>query len=111
MRLGLWPTTSRFSLVAVLLEEFLEVFEGGGGGQAGGLQDGRLVAGLGADEGGGLEAALEGARDDEIELYVHRVQDLRELQAVAFAVFVEGALYVEDRVWAAGSGTGVAKDK
>ena len=47
--------------IGALAEELLEVFEGGFGGERGGVQDLGLVAGLGADEGGGLEAALEGA--------------------------------------------------
>ena len=92
-------------------QELLEVFEGGRRGESGGLQDGGLVAGLGTDEGGRLEAAFEWARDDEVELYVHCIQHLRELKAVALAFFIEGALYVEHGVQATGNCTGVTKDK
>ena len=71
-----------------------------------------LVAGLGADEGGGLQAALERAGDDEVELYLQCVQYMGELEAVALAVFVEGAF--ERRgvgFWRAGAGAGVAEDE
>jgi len=44
-----------------IAEKLLEVFEGGVGGEGGGVQDLGFVAGLGADQGGGLEAAFEGA--------------------------------------------------
>ena len=68
VRLGLWPTTSRFSRLRESLEEFLELFEGGVGGEGVGVEDVGLVAGLGADQRGGLQAALERAGDDEVEL-------------------------------------------
>jgi hypothetical protein len=54
----------------VVAEELLEVSEGGFWSEGSGLQDPGFVAGLGADERCGLEAALEGARDDEVELDV-----------------------------------------
>ena len=95
----------------MVAQELLEVFEGGRRGESGGLQDGRLVTGLGADEGGGLEAALERTRDDEVELYVHCIQHLRELEAVALAFLIERALYVEHGAQATGTCTGVTKDK
>ncbi len=93
------------------LEELLEVFEGGFGGERVGGQDLGFVAGLGADERGGLEAALEGAGDDEVELDVQGVQDVRELETVLLAFFIEGALEVECRIRAPQTGTGVSKDK
>jgi hypothetical protein len=74
------------------VEELLEVLLGGLGGEGIGEEDLRLVAGFGAYEGGGLEAALEGARDDEIEVYLQCIQHMCELKAVSFAFFVEGAL-------------------
>ncbi len=55
-------------VAAALVEEFLEVLQGGFGGEAVGEQDLGFVAGLGADEGGGLQAAFERAGDDEVEL-------------------------------------------
>ena len=61
-----------------------------------------FVAGLGADEGGGLEAALERAGDDEVELNVQRVQDVSELEAVLLAFLVERALEVEEWIGARG---------
>ena len=75
------------------------------------MQDAGFVAGLGADERRGLQAALERAGDDEVELDLQRVEDMRELKAVALAVFVERTLDVEQRIGAAGSGAGVAKDE
>lgn len=95
----------------VLVEELLEVGQGGGGGEGAGEQDLGLVAGLGAEERGGLEAALEGARDDEIELDLEVGDDVRELEAVALAVAVEGSFDVEEGVGPAGAGTGMAKDE
>ena len=61
VRLGLWPTTRRFSRFGALAEKLLEVFEGGVGGERSGVQDLGFVAGFGADERCGLEAALERA--------------------------------------------------
>ncbi len=98
-------------VAAALEEELLEVLLGGLGGEGVGEQDLGLVAGLGADEGGGLEAALEGARDDEIELYLQCIQDVREMEAVAFAVFVEGAFEVEEGIFAADACAGVAENE
>ena len=59
--------------IGALAEELLKIFQGGLGGERGGVQDLGFVAGLSADERGGLEAALEGAGDDEVELDVQRV--------------------------------------
>jgi len=56
--------------VGVGADELLELGEGGFGGEGVGDEDGGFVAGLGADEGGGLEGAFEGAGDDGVELYV-----------------------------------------
>ncbi len=111
VRLGLWPTTRRFSAWAQSRRSFWKSLEGGGGGESVGLEDLGLVAGLGADKGGGLEAALEGAGDDEVELNVEGVEDVGELEAVPLALLVEGPLGVEDRVGSARSGAGVAKDE
>jgi hypothetical protein len=47
--------------IGALAEELLEVFESGFGGERGGVEDLGFVAGLGAYERGGLEAAFEGA--------------------------------------------------
>jgi hypothetical protein len=54
----------------------------------------RFIAGLGADQRCGLKAAFERARDDEVELDVQCVQYMSELEAVLFALFVEGAFGV-----------------
>ena len=91
-------------------EEFLEVFEGGCRGERRCVQDLRFVAGFCADERSGLEAALEGARGNEIELDVQCVQYLRELEALLFAFFVERAFQVEYWIRASQTGAGVAKD-
>src|SRR5207302_4586670 len=78
-----------------LAEELLEVFEGGGGGECGGVQDLGFVAGLGADQRCGLEGAFEGAGDDQVELDVERVEHVSELEAVLLACFIERAFGVE----------------
>lgn len=98
-------------LVCVVAQEFLEVFEGGAGSEGGGRKDLGFVACLGAYEGGGLEAALERARDDEAELYVQSIQHMREVDALLLALFVEGALRVQHWVSARHPCTGVAEDK
>ena len=97
--------------VGALLEELLESLRVAAGARRVGEEDVGLVAGLGADEGGGLEAALEGAGDDQVELNVERVEDVGELEAVALAFFVEGTFGVEERVGAACAGAGVAKNE
>jgi len=84
--------------LGALAEEVLEVFEGCFGGERGGVEDLGFVAGLGADERGGLEAALERAGDDEVELDVQGVEHMRELEAVLFACLIEGAFGVEERI-------------
>ena len=99
-----------FELGAVL-EQLLELGEGGIGCEREGWDDPGLVAGLGANQRGGLHGALEGAGDDEVELQLHRVQHMSELQAVALAFLVEGAFFVEDGVDAPDAGAGVTEDK
>lgn len=98
-------------VAADFVEEFLEVLFGGLGGECVGEQDLGLVAGLGADEGGGLEAALEGARDDEVELYVQCIQHMREMEAVPVAFFVEGPFEIEEGIFSAFPGAGVTKNE
>ena len=94
-----------------LAEELLEVSEGGFGGERGGVKDLGFVAGLGSDEGGCLEAALEGAGDDEVELDIQCIQYVCEVEAVVFAIFIEWAFEVEVGVGAADTRTGVPKDE
>jgi len=84
--------------LGALAEELLEVLEGGFGGERGGVEDLGFVAGLGADERGGLEAAFEGAGDDEVELDVQRVEHMSELEAMLLAFLIEGAFGVEERI-------------
>ena len=97
--------------VGVITEKFLEVLKTSLGGEGGGAEDGCFVAGLGAYEGGGLEATLEGARDDEVELYVQCIQYMRELDAVFFPFFIKGALRVKERIRAPHSGACVTQDE
>jgi hypothetical protein len=94
-----------------LAEERLEIFEGSVWGESGGMEYLRFVAGLGAYEGGGLQAALERAGDDKVELDVQGVQHMGKLEAVFFAFLVEGTFLVQGWVSAAKSGAGVAEDK
>ena len=93
------------------VEKLLEVLLGGLGGEGVGEQDLGFVAGFGAYEGGGLEAALEGARDDEIELYVQCIQHMRKVEAVSFAFFVEGAFEIEDGIFSADAGACVTENE
>jgi hypothetical protein len=93
-----------------VVQELLEVLESGSGGQCGRMQDLRFVAGLGANQGGGLEAALEGAGDDEVELDVQSVKDMSELKTVLLAFFIKGALRVDYWIGTSQTGTGVSKD-
>jgi hypothetical protein len=57
-----------------------------------------LVAGLGSDERGGLEAPLERAGYDEIELNLQRVEDVGKVQALPLPILVERAFDIEQRV-------------
>jgi len=91
-------------------EKALELGEGRGGSKRGGDQDFLFVAGLGSNELGGLLGALEGARDDEIEVGIEGVEDVGELQALCLAVLVEGTLDIEERIGAANTGAGVAEN-
>jgi hypothetical protein len=94
----------------VLVKELVELGQGGLGCEGFGEQDPGLVAGLCANEGGGLEAALEGAGEDDVELDAEGVEDVGQVQAMVLAVLIEGALEVQDWIGAADAGTGVAKD-
>ena len=81
--------------IGAFAEELLEFLECGLRGERGGVKDLGLVAGFCADQGCGLEAPLQGARDDEVELDVESIQYVSELDAVLFAFLVERALGVE----------------
>lgn len=85
----------------VFAEKPLEVFECRVGGERGGVQNLCFVSGLGADERGSLQAPLERARDDEVELNVQGVEHVSQLEAVLFAFFIEGTLGVEYWIGAA----------
>ena len=91
-------------------EQAPELDDVGGGCEGVAVEDFCLVAGFGGDELSGLQAALERAGDDEVELQVHGLEEVGELQGVALAVFVERALEVQEGVHAAGSGAGMTKD-
>ena len=93
-----------------LAQQLLELGEGGVGRERGGGENLRLVAHLGADQRGGLHGALQRAGDDEVELELHGVEDMGELEAVALAVLVEGTLVVEDGIGALDAGAGVAQN-
>ena len=97
-------------VAGALAQQLLELGEGGVWRERGGGEDFGLVAHLGADQRGGLHGALKRAGDDEVELELHGVEDMGELEAVALAVLVEGALVVEDRIGALDAGAGVAQD-
>jgi hypothetical protein len=98
-------------VAAALVEELLEVLQGSLGSEGVGEQDLSLVAGLGSDKGGGLEAAFKRTGNDKVELYLQCIQYICEMKAVTLAVLVKGALEVEDWVFAANACAGVAKNK
>lgn len=98
-------------MIAALMEQMLEIVGGGLGSERLGDLDRRLVAGLVTDKRGGLQASLEIAGDDEVELDIQRVKDVRELEAVTLAFFIERAFDVEKRVGAAGSSAGMAENE
>src|ERR1700722_8209326 len=93
-----------------LAKELLEVLNGSGGGECFRLLNRSFVTGLGADHGGGLEGALEWARDNEIKLYVQCIEHVSKLETMLLPFFVEGTLYVEERVCSAKTSAGVAKN-
>ena len=96
---------------SALAEEALKLGEAGSGSEGGGDEDFLLVAGFGGDELGGLLGTLEGARDDEVEAGLQRVEDVGELQALGLAVLVEGTFDVEEGIGAANTGAGVTEDE
>jgi len=110
VEVGIVADDEQVLVAGVLAQKLLELGEGGVGSERGGGEDFGLVAHLCADERGGLHGALQGAGDDEVELELHGVEDMGELEAVALAVLVEGTLVVEDRVGALHAGAGVAQD-
>jgi hypothetical protein len=97
--------------VFAVLEEALEILEGCGGCERVGLQDRGFVSGLGPNERRSLEAALERAGDDEVELDVECTEDVGELDAVTLALLIERSLGVEERVDAPSARAGMAKNK
>jgi hypothetical protein len=92
-------------------EEPLEVTKGCRGRERIRDEDLRLVSHLRSDERSSLDASLEWAGDDEIELKLQLVEDLPEVQAVTLALFVERALVIENRIGSPLSGRRVPKDK
>ena len=94
-----------------LVQETLELCEGCPRRKGRGNEDGRFVAGFGADELCGLETAFEWARNYQVEVDRERVEDMSELNALALAVFVEWTLHVDGGIGAARAGTSVAKNK
>jgi len=63
--------------IGIFAQKFLEVFETSFRGQRGGVEDRGFVSRLCAYQGCGLKTAFERARDDEVELYVQRIQYMR----------------------------------
>jgi hypothetical protein len=106
---GIVPDDHHIFIGGALVKEALKLREGGAGGEGFGDEDGGLITGLGADELRGLEAALEWAGDDEVEVDVKRVEDVGELEGVTLTLFVERTFDINHRIGAASSGTGVAK--
>jgi hypothetical protein len=57
-----------------------------------------------------LKAPLEWARYNKVEADLQGIKNLRELQAMGLAVFVERSLDIEKRIVALDAGAGVSKD-
>jgi hypothetical protein len=108
--IGIVANDQKVIAAGVFAEKSLEVFEGSFGGERGGVENLGFVTGLGADQGGGLQAALERARDDEVELNVQGVEHVSELQTMLFAFLIKGALGIEHWIGTAKTGAGVSKD-
>ena len=92
-------------------QQALELGEGCGRSKGVGDEDLLLKARLGGDKLGGLQGALEGAGDHQVEAEIEGVEDVGELEALGLAVLVDGTLEIEDRIGARTTGTGVAKDE
>ena len=75
-----------------------------------GMQDTGLIAGFRADQLGRLQAALQRAGDDEIEAELQPVKDVGEVQAVAFAVFIQWSLNINLWIIPPGARAGMAQD-
>jgi hypothetical protein len=58
-----------------------------------------------------LERTLERTRDNQIKVDLQRIQNMGELKAIALAILVERALYIQKWVNALGACAGVTKDK
>jgi hypothetical protein len=57
-----------------------------------------------------LQGALEGARDDAVELHIKGAEEAADEEALLLAFFVEGALDVDNGVGAACARAGMAKN-
>jgi len=106
---GVMPDDHYVFVGGGLVEKALELCPCGSRCDGVGDEDGGLVSGLSTNELGGLEAALERAGNDEIEVDCECVEDVREMQALTLTVFVERAFDVDGRICAACASTGVAK--
>jgi len=78
--------------------------------QGGTYFDFGVVAELGADKLRGLQGALEGAGDDDIDLHLEGAQHARHQHALVLAFLDEAPLGVECGVLAEDSGIGVAHE-
>jgi len=105
------PDEEEILAVRIVAEELLEVLDCCGGGERVGVKDLGFVPCLSADERGGLEAALQWAGDNQIELDVQCIQNIGELQAVFFSFFIKRALGVKDWIGSPHAGAGVSKDE
>ena len=92
-------------------QQALELGEGCGRSKGVGDEDLLLKARLGGDKLGGLQGALEGAGDHQVEAEIEGVEDVGELEAVPLTLLVERAPGVEDWVGAACAGACVPEDE
>jgi len=98
-------------VLLALRKKLLKVAERGVWGERIREQYLRFVPGFGTHERGCLKAALERTRNDEIELNLQFIQNVGEMQALPFAVLVEGAFYIEQRIGTSHAGGSVPQEE
>ena len=96
--------------VAEFLQQRLELGEGSGGRERSRGDDLGFVSHLRANQRSCLHGTLQRAGHDHVELNLHRVHHVRELDAEALTLLVQGAFAVEDGVGAPETGAGVPQD-
>lgn len=98
-------------VVVAFCEKLLKILQGGLGSKRFGQENLGFIARFVAYERGCLQAALEWAGDDEVELNLQRIEHMGKVEAVAFAIFVQWALDVENWIAAPDACARMSKDE